>query len=773
MTATAVRKLGRFELLRELGRGAQATVWLAHDPRLEREVAVKLLKPTAGGPSVSACLQEARAVSRLNHPNIVPVFEADEHEGQAYLVFEYVEGPTLAQALKQQRKRRPQEAVGLVLGVLEALEVAHQQGLVHRDLKPSNILLGRDGRARVMDFGIAARATPGRDPGGGLIVGTPGYISPEAARGASPLPAMDVFAAGALLGEMLCGHALLQETDARRALQRVQDEDLLLPAETEVDALLRGIVQRSLSRELHIRYDSAGALHAALAAWLNPKDEIVVPPASTHATLEFLLRRMRHRTDFPALSGAVVRIQRVAASETETIGGLTELILKDVALTHKLLRVVNAAHYSAVAEGGVATVSRAVALVGFAGIRNLAMSLVLLEHMPDKQQATQLKSEFLRALLAGMLAAELAPRAGADEEAFLGALFQNLGRLLTEYYFPEEALQIRQVLAEDSSPKAREAAALRVLGIGFDELGCGVARAWGLPEALQRMLRAPRGELPSRPADNAQERARWLARSANALVDALHQAGPPQALQELAALHAPVLELSVDQVLLATQTARSRLADTARALGLSLPAAAPARRLLEPVPALSIADAATLIMGRPGSQAQALLAKGLERVRDPAVGRVMPLNELLQLVLETMHQALQMRHLIFCLREGATGRLVGRLGLGPGAAKVSAAFRITPDAAATGDLFAVLCAKGADLMVADSSSVINRLPAWYRQQVNAPTFLLLPLQLKGAPIGLIYADKAQAGSIVLGEKELLLLRALRDEAAQAFGRTQG
>ena len=771
MATTAVRTLGRFELQRELGRGAQAVVWLAHDPRLDREVALKLLNAGSGALAVESCLQEARAVSRLGHPNIVPVFEAGEHKGQAYLIFEYVEGPTLAQSLRQKRQPGHIEAVALMLGVLDALEAAHQQGVVHRDLKPSNILLGRDGRARVMDFGIAARTTSGADPLAGKIVGTPGYISPEAARGAAPLPAMDVFAAGVLLGEMLCGQPLLQETDPLRALHRVQHEDLILPAQAAIDAGLYGIVRRALSRDVRLRYDSASAMHAALTAWLNPQADVAPRSVAAHPTLEFLLRRMRHRTDFPALSGAVIKIQRLASSETEPMGALTELILKDVALTHKLLRVVNAAHYSAVTEGGVATVSRAVALMGFAGIRNLALSLVLLEHMPDKAQATQLKSEFLRALLAGMLAAELAPRAGADEEAFLGAMFQNLGRLLTEYYFPEEALQIRQQLGNDATPQARESAALRVLGIGLDELGAGVARAWGLPETLQRTLHAPGGEVPQRAIDSTVERMRWLGRSANALVDALHSS-EPTALADAAAQHAAVLDLSVDQVVLATQSARARLGDTARALGLSLPAAAPARRLLEPVPAVSPAEAATLIMARPTSPAQVMLASGLERVHSAAAGKTVPLNELLQGVLDTIHRALDMRHLIFCLREPSTGQLVGRLGLGPGAAKVSAVFRITPDSAAKGDLFAVLCAKGADLLVADSATVFNRLPPWYRQHVNAPTFLLMPLLLKGAAIGLIYADKAKAGSIVLGEKELLLLRALRDQAALAFGRTQ-
>ncbi|MDE2566030.1 MAG: GAF domain-containing protein, partial [Burkholderiales bacterium] len=177
--------------------------------------------------------------------------------------------------------------------------------------------------------------------------------------------------------------------------------------------------------------------------------------------------------------------------------------------------------------------------------------------------------------------------------------------------------------------------------------------------------------------------------------------------------------------------------------------------------------------GSPGAVTDAAtpaLARGLEEARAAFEVRRLRLNELLTLVLESMQQALSFRSLVFCLREPASGRLVGRLGLGPRGGEVCPAFRIAPDAAATGDLFALICAKGADLLIADSAAVAGRLPAWWRERVQAPTFLLLPLMLKGAPVGLIYADQAPAGSIVLGAEALALLRSMRDLLAQALAR---
>jgi HD-like signal output (HDOD) protein len=761
-------RLARYTLLREIGQGRRAQVWLAHDPRLDRPVAIKLLKRDGDALSMAASLTGARAASRLAHPNIVPIFEADAHEGQPYLVFEYVEGQTLAQALRQQPLRPAAEAVALLLGVLDALDAAHQQGVVHSALRPSNVLLGRDGRPRLMDFGSAARSLP------------------------LPSPAQDVHAAGALLGEMLCGRPLLLAADGAAEPSHDLAATLLLPDQPMLDSRLRGILLRAWAPDLALRYGSARALQADLQAWLQPE----VAPAATdsvsnHATLDFLLRRMRHRSDFPALSSAVVRIQRVASSESESVRTLTEEILLDVALTHKLLRLVNTAHYSGLSAGGIGTVSRAVALVGFSGIRNMALSLVLLEHMPDRAHATQLTFEFVRALMVGMVAVELAPRGPAGEDAFLGALFQNLGRLLTEYYLPEEALQIRQQLGSDLAPAtAREAAAERVLGIGFDELGAGVARAWGLPDTLQRALRAPVGDWPAHPpehtAQQGVERLRWLGRSANALVDAL-QASPSdaQALHHAAEAQAPILGVPVAEVLAATDTARLRLVEAVQALGLVLPAGSAARRLIEPRGAsaaeLGAADAPDFAGTQAGElsglmplsdPAQALLEDALHTARAAVSERSMGPSELLHLVLDALQRALKLRHVVLCLREpGSGGCLVGRLGMGPGGSELSSAFRFTPDATASNDLFAAICARGADLLVADSRTVAARLPAWFRRHVDAPTFLLLPLMVNGRAMGLIYGDRSRAGSLVLREQDLALVRGLRDQVTLAFGRS--
>ncbi len=803
MGSQAPATLGRFELRRVLGKGAQSTVWLAFDPRLEREVAVKLML-TEQNPQASAIaqwLQEARSVSRLTHPNIVPVFEADAQEQQPYLVFEYVPGQTLAAVLSQRGALPPAEAVALTMDVLEGLVAAHAAGIVHRDLKPSNILVDETGRARVMDFGIAARMQEAGSTGeAALSGGTPGYISAEAARGEAPAPAMDIFSTGIVLAELLSGHPLIEERDPHRAIQRVMNEQLSLPADlsSEVNDALRAIVTRALARDPSQRHPSAQSFLEELRKWATPvlntqagPDDGTAGPGNS-GTLAFLLRRMRHKSDFPAMSDSVTRIQGMANSEKESVGSLTNEILKDVALTNKLLRLVNSVTF---AQGGsISTVSRAVSLVGFNGIRNMALSLVLLEHMQDKAHANLLKEEFLRSLMAGSIAAELCPVLRESEEAFIGSMFQNLGRLLTEFYFPEEAHQVRSLVTSKRQPISEAAASVRVLGLNFEELGIGVAKAWGLPESMQRCMRKPAGDPPARPPEESGERLRWIALAANEIADTLLRTDPKEVTAKLAQLgqrYARALGMSSSAVQAATVKARQKLVELARAMELKVVPGSAAAKLLQ-APEFEATTQKKLANGiedtlaphelhatRPVPPESAVprddrhvtdvLTSGIQDITNAMV-EDFRLADVLRMILETMFRAMDFQRIVFCMRDPRGETLSGRFGLGADVEKVVASFKVSLKASASQDLFTAVCTKGADTMISDATEprLAQRLPAWYRQAVNAPTFLLLPLQIKGAPFGLIYADKAVPGGLALDEKELALLRTLRNQAVMAF-----
>lgn len=529
------------------------------------------------------------------------------------------------------------------------------------------------------------------------------------------------------------------------------------------------------------------------------------PPDEAALTLDYLLRRMRFKSDFPALSASMSRVQALSSSETDSLHSLCDEILKDVALTQKLLRVVNTAHYRRAGSDPISTVSRAVTLIGVGGVRNLALSLMLLDHMEDKVHAQQLKVEFLRTVMAGTLASELCHATRVAEEAFLGALFRNLGRLLVAFYLPEDAEQIRLLTVESPDnprPLPVLEASRQVLGVGHDQLGDHVGRSWGLPEGLLACMAPPSGPVPRRSLAARPERLWWLASLANDAAEAMLDHEPAElgpVFQALTRRYALALDLSATELNEAAGRARTRLTELTQALNLHVPAQSPGERLLDtyyvdapnqgqtdgPTPedlGLST-EHGTLEPGMPlpPLDAASVLTNGIQDITNTLV-ESFRLNDVLQMILETMLRALDCRRVVFCLRDPRTGQLKGRMGLGEGADQVAAVFHVplTVPPGGVPDLFAAICLKHADTLIADASvgTIANRLPTWFRDRIQAPTFLLLPLVLKrpnqpDMVLGLIYADKGQAGSLQINERELSLLRTLRNQAVMAFRQATG
>jgi serine/threonine protein kinase len=763
----AGQRLGRFELRRRLGQGAQASVWLAWDPTLQREVAIKCLLPGAvsGAGELSHWLAEGRAMSALSHPAIVTVHEAHEQDGQAWLVMEHVDGGTLEEHVRQRGRMPVEAAVRLMVNVLRALSCAHAAGVVHRDLKPTNILIDQAGQAHVMDFGIAARLSDQHD---GSLAGSPGYISPEAAAGQAPSPSMDIFAAGLLLGELLSGQAMRPPMPVAQALQRARSTPVVWPAGStdEIDDKLHAIVLRAVALAPEARFDSAASFGDALQAWLLQTDGSAQGVTDGgHDTLAFLLRRMRQTGDFPALSDSVLRIQRITSSDNESLHTLSAEVLKDVALTHKLLRLVNAAKFRHTNAGAICTVSRAAALIGFAGIRNLAMSVMLLEHMKDRSRARRMKGLFLQALLTAMLTDQLTPASAEHEEAFLAGMLSHLGRLLVNYLFPEEALRIRE-RCKPTEPHSETAAAVEVLGLSLDQLGQGVAQSWDLPASLRKAMSPPEGDWPTRRLDVPAERLRWQVRAAGELVQTLMDTEPAQAdatLRRRAEQQAHALGCSVDKILEAVQVTRSQLAEMAVSLQIDPAPQSRARRLLGEDPT----EENSLVMTASGVRQGDLLSAGVADLSEALTADHPKLSDLLRMAVETLFRALGASRVLFAMRDPRTGCITGRLGLGEGIEELQ--HRCSVDLRGPGplDLFAAACLKGLDTLITDgrASSLQARLPAWYRRE-PAPSFLLLPMMIKSAPVGLFLIESRQP--IVLDDRELSLLRSLRNQAVLAF-----
>ncbi|WP_310492263.1 protein kinase domain-containing protein [Dechloromonas sp.] len=787
------RRIGRFEVRGELGRGAQSVVHLGFDPQLQREIAIKTLHFATPDPEHKGMLlDEARTVSRMRHPSIVPIFEAGEQDGDLYLVFEYVPGKSLAEFLRQSGALPPVKAISILRPILDAVAYAHGQGIIHRDLKPSNILLDDNGTPRVMDFGIAARVDASSDPND-RITGTPGYMAPEYILRREISERSDVFSTGLVLFEMLTGRRAVVADSTGAVMQRLASEDIKLPQDAAVDEQLSAILHKALARDPLLRFQTAAQFGEALDNYLDPEEEVPAGAGGRQATLEFLLRRMRHKSDFPALSESVSAINKIANSETESIDKLSNTILKDFALTNKLLRLVNSAYFRQAGGGSISTVSRAVIVLGFEAVRNIAITVLLFDHLQNKVNANQLKEDFLRANMAGVLAKDIGATARMRdlEQSFICSLFHSLGRLLSQFYFPEDAEEIRRVIAQKNC--SEEMAAKQVLGISFEEIGVAIAKLWGFPPLIvSSMRRLPAG--PVKKAVDQEDRLRTLSGFSNELCDVIALATPEardRELKKTMARFADAVALGQNDVMQTVQRAVEEVADFARIIHLNLQQTTFGKqmRLFAEAGAVDKAPAddpnssdfadGTVIgesdpLGGVGSgsgtqavDAQSVLTAGIQDISNTLIDGFQ-LNDILRIILETMYRAMGFKRVVLCIRDAKAGVMQGRFGFGPDANELAKAFRFPLSFAP--DIFHAATSKGVDLLISDINDpkIAGRIPDWYRKAVPANSFVLFPLNIKGNSVALIYADRDEPGGISIPEKELQLLRTLRNQAILAI-----
>ncbi|AEW95451.1 MULTISPECIES: Stk1 family PASTA domain-containing Ser/Thr kinase [Streptomycetaceae] len=270
---------GRYELGSVLGRGGMAEVYLAHDTRLGRTVAVKTLRADlARDPSFQARFRrEAQSAASLNHPAIVAVYDTGEDyvDGVSipYIVMEYVDGSTLRELLHSGRKLLPERSLEMTVGILQALEYSHRNGIVHRDIKPANVMLTRTGQVKVMDFGIArAMGDAGMTmTQTAAVIGTAQYLSPEQAKGETVDARSDLYSTGCLLYELLTVRPpFIGDSPVAVAYQHVREEPQPPSVfDPEVTPEMDAIVLKALTKDPDYRYQSADEMRADIEAYLD------------------------------------------------------------------------------------------------------------------------------------------------------------------------------------------------------------------------------------------------------------------------------------------------------------------------------------------------------------------------------------------------------------------------------------------------------------------------------------------------------------------------
>ncbi len=522
MTDDRKYEIGRFELLRPLGKGSQGCVYLARDPTLDRFVAIKILTATDAelcATGDNGAPLEALIASKLNHPNIVPIYDAGECPVGPYLVFEYVEGKTLAHVLKDRGHYSIEEAVPLFSAILKALATAHAADILHLDLSPRNILIDQDNTPRVMDFGLSRFATvPTADSD--IARGTLRYMAPEHFLGMPLGTWTDVFALGSTFYELVTGRRAMEGGSIDEIQMKIVSGSVDLAAlgsDPHGEAFAR-FLAGALEKNPMGRYADCPTMNEAFDLFLTESGlgEKAASDGPNHGTIDFLMRRMQRKKDFPTISSTLADINRLTSDGAgASADKLANVILRDLALTSKLLKLVNSAFYGS-RTTEITSISHAVVVLGLDTVRMTANTLTLFGHL--KGDSAVLKDSMIKSFLAGLIARHLAQRARLPdaEEAFICGMCQNLGENLVIYYFAEEYEEIvRQRLLHELD---KAGASRGVLGVSYSELGAAVARTWSLPRSIIDAIKGlPPGPVDV-PIDDAQ-RTRDLAIFANRLCD--------------------------------------------------------------------------------------------------------------------------------------------------------------------------------------------------------------------------------------------------------------
>ncbi len=249
--------VGRYEIIRKLGQGGAAAVYLGKDRYIKRYVAIKMSQPSSDK-SRARFFLEAQSVGRLNHPNIVAIYDADVYKDFCYLTLEYIEGPTLKKFCHKDELLPLSRAVEIVFSACNALDYAHKQGIIHKDIKPSNIMVNKDGAIKITDFGIAQMIGKTAELG---VIGTPSYMSPEQAEDGIVGNQADIFSLGCILYELLTGERAFSGENSYVIMYKTinKEPESMLKVRPDLPEILDQITKKALAKDAKERYQSCMA----------------------------------------------------------------------------------------------------------------------------------------------------------------------------------------------------------------------------------------------------------------------------------------------------------------------------------------------------------------------------------------------------------------------------------------------------------------------------------------------------------------------------------
>ncbi|MCP4674826.1 MAG: HDOD domain-containing protein [Deltaproteobacteria bacterium] len=531
---------------------------------------------------------------------------------------------------------------------------------------------------------------------------------------------------------------------------------------------------------------------AAPVAEAESNDDIELTP------LEKLVARMKKKRDFPAVSQHISELNTKVGLVTTSAPQLANVILKDTALTTKLIKLVNSPFYGQV-RGKITTVSRAVVMMGFEAVRDAALSLLLFDHLEgdSPKQAAELRDAALGSLMSGIVARSMSEQMNGTnkEEAFVCAMFHNLGRHVAIYYFPDEMEEVGRLM--ETKGITERSAVHRALGVSFEDLGKELGKNWEFPEKIRdTMDPLAKGDL-DKPRSNT-DKLHHLAGFSNELTEIAATLNPAKRSAKFKALSkrfGSSIKISEEQIDEILETAAEQLEEYAKMMNVNIKESpliakvlnaagrdVPLPQGVQPVmeratesgriifesrmPQPVLESTAEQIAAQELIEKKQILIDGAAEIAAIVKGRY-DLNSLMLMVLETMYRGLGFSRVIFCLNDVKKHMMRGRSGFGDGVDDIIGKFQFSSRGSA--NLFSQAVTQGRDLVVHDSKDrrFASKIPRWYRDVVNAPMFMLYPITIKRFPAAMFYGDMTQA-NIQIDRVLVEQMEKLRNHAAQAI-----
>jgi HD-like signal output (HDOD) protein len=514
------------------------------------------------------------------------------------------------------------------------------------------------------------------------------------------------------------------------------------------------------------------------------------------ALKESILNKIRRKSEFPAMSNTINLINGFNGKEDTSVSEFANIVLKDYALTTKILKLVNSVNYAQFGE--VTTISRAIILLGFESVKNIALTLMLFEYLQKNGANPDLMNSIIKSFYSGIMSQKISIDAGFGdkEEAFICSTLHTLGRIMVAYSMPEKIDEIKEAAKERGI--SENLAAHTVLGISYEDIGATMAKEWNFPAKITQSIHNLRGsEITQNPSDV--EKMSSISTFSNEIVNIISgdmskkdKDAKIGALMKSFKTHFGKVESKIEGII---SSSLDELKDYSKLLNFDMENTSFSSNVYSwvsgtdtvsrsevdmstaiDIGALSLESIDSMMDADMQNTPESIFTKGVQDINSSILGNY-SLNDVIRIALETMYRGMQLSgtaRVLFFIKDPKLSQMNIRIGFGSDIEKLKGWFKIPVNA--VNDIFNIAFAKQNDIVVKDIErpDIVKLLPKWYSEKIKSPIFvIMLPIIINSKTIGLFYIEGEKDGFQKISGTHLNYLKILRDQAVLAIKQKQG